>query len=342
MSHLKRFQHYLNISNYDSRTTRAYVTDIKQFLNFLVDRFFPSYPAKSIPLGEVSSPMIEDFLEYQLSGNSDKHTVRRRLSACRSFFRFFQYEGELDSNPALEVSHPYAEPWKPQTFLLREEIEELLNLPINEDSGIRDRTIMVVLYYTGIKVDELVRIGIDDVDLNTKTLKIVGKDDRERILPLNLMTVRAIGEYIVKRDVLLRHHSGKTLFLSGNGHPLQTRDIHRIVTRHARKAWPACSINPKTLQKSLIQHLLDEGLDIHNIQELVGHKTLSSLRAHELLNAERRDNRLFGTVDEARSLSRRIVGSSVDKHQKSPRRIRRTHTSAPDPLKRKNLPRLPQ
>jgi len=290
MDYLSDFEQRLKtVRNAGKHTSRAYLGDIRAFLRFMADKYFggPDSSAESVRPAEIDRLKMRAYLAYLQSGDISKRSVARKLSAIRVFFDFLLTEGVVESNPADEVSHPKLDRSLPE-FLSVEEVKGLLEAPPGDTAlGIRDRAILETLYSAGMRVAELAGIALDDLDLGGGVVKVVGKGDKQRNALLGRYAIEAIREYLEIRRELNRGQSGGHLFLSRTGRPLTERDIHRIVTRYARNLWGNRSVSPHTLRHSFATHLLDAGADLRDVQELLGHSSLSTTQIYTHVSIER-------------------------------------------------------
>jgi integrase/recombinase XerC len=290
MDYLSDFEQRLRtIRNAGKHTSRAYLGDIRAFLRFMADRYFggPDISVESVRPSEIDRLKMRAYLAHLQTDNIAKRSVARKLSAIRAFFNFLLAEGVVESNPADEVLHPKLQRSLPE-FLSVEEVKSLLDAPPGDTSlGTRDRAILETLYSAGMRVAELAGIALDDLDLDDGVIRVTGKGDKQRNTLLGRYAIAAIRKYLGARQELNRGHSSGRLFLSRTGRPLTERDIHRIVTRYARTLWGNRSVSPHTLRHSFATHLLDGGADLRDVQELLGHSSLSTTQIYTHVSVER-------------------------------------------------------
>jgi integrase/recombinase XerC len=289
-NYLALYEQHLRAGRAASKhTSRAYVGDVGEFFRFLADRFFggPDVAIESIAPSEVDRLKIRAYIAHLQEKGISKRSVTRKLSAIRNFFRFLQNEGLNEDNPADEVSHPKVSKWLPK-FLSVEEAKQLLEAPpADTPIGLRDRAILETLYSAGVRVAELTGITFDALDLTGGAVKVMGKGGKERIAVLGRYAVEALRKYLEARRELDRGLSMDRVFLSRTGRPLQERDVHRIVSGHARRLWYRRSVSPHTLRHSFATHLLDGGADLRDVQELLGHASLSTTQIYTHVSVER-------------------------------------------------------
>lgn len=271
--YIDKFVNYLKIEKNASRHTIInYTEDLKGFSAFLQDK----------PLEEVNYLMIRKFLAALRSNEYQKKTIARKLSTLRSFFKFLYKEGYLKSNPMSTVSTPRIDKKLPQ-FLDVTSVERLIESPKTKDIwGLRDRAIMEILYSSGMRVSELVGLNIEDVDFIGGVAKVMGKGRKERICPIGEKASGALRNYLNKRS-----RSVEALFLNRSGGRLHDRSVRRIIDKYIQKISLREKISPHTFRHSFATHLLERGADLRSVQELLGHKNLSTTQIYTHITAER-------------------------------------------------------
>ncbi len=271
--YIDKFMNYLNIEkNASGHTTLNYAHDLKEFSAFLAD----------MPLDKVDYLVIRKYLAALRAREYEKRTIARRLSSLRSFFKFLHREGHIKRNPISTVSTPKIDKKLP-AFLDAASVTRLIESADTSDVyGLRDRAIMEVLYSSGIRVSELVGLNINDVDLIGGIVKVMGKGHKERISPIGGMASDSLRKYLAKR-------SGKSgaLFLNKSGGRLRDRSVRRIIDKHILKISFKEKISPHTLRHSFATHLLERGADLRSVQELLGHKNLSTTQIYTHVTAEK-------------------------------------------------------
>jgi integrase/recombinase XerC len=212
--------------------------------------------------------------------------MARRLSAFRSFFKFLYREGYIKINPTSAIATPKLEKKLP-VFLGQERVEALISAPDDKTlMGSRDRAILETLYSTGIRVSELAGLSVDDIDFISGVIKVFGKGRKERIVPIGDVAMKALRNYLDKRT-LSRSKKSDAVFLNKSSRRLTGRSVRRIVDKYIKM----CSIQEKvschSLRHSFATHLLDRGADLRSVQELLGHKNLSTTQIYTHVTTER-------------------------------------------------------
>lgn len=218
-----------------------------------------------------------------------RSTIARRLAAARTFGRFLCRQGVLQVNPAQSLRGPRQERKLPH-FLTQEQVNRLLQAPsIVTWQGLRDRAILEVLYSAGLRVSELVGLDLDDVDLSEGFLQIRGKGKRERLALLGPAAQQALAEWLAAREAFLRQRRANVLaiFVNRFGTRLSSRSVGRLLQTYLRQAGIDTRTSPHTLRHTFATHLLDAGADIRGVQELLGHKQLTTTQIYTHVSTRR-------------------------------------------------------
>ena len=246
-----------------------------------------------ISTGELSSADVRAYV-IGLHGRNGSSTVARKLSSLRSFFKFLQRQSIIATSPMDNISGPKVGKSIPN-FLTVDQVFAFLDAPSESDRfRHRDRAILELLYSTGIRVAELVAADLDDLDLKGEMLRVRGKGNKERLVPVGRPAVEAIAAYQKgERTALLseRLARGKTvadkaLFLNNRGGRLTTRSVERFVDKYGRRAGLQIPVTPHALRHSFATHLLEMGADLRSVQELLGHASLSTTQKYTHLTLE--------------------------------------------------------
>uniref|UniRef100_A0A7C4AIV3 Tyrosine recombinase XerC n=1 Tax=Thermodesulfovibrio aggregans TaxID=86166 RepID=A0A7C4AIV3_9BACT len=273
-SHINNFLNYIRIQRGDSpHTLRAYKRDLEEFFIF----------AKVEP--EKVDPMkIRGFISENILNGKSKTTVARKLSTLRSFFSYLYSEGIIKFNPARVVPSIRANRTLPK-FLTVDDAFRIVEAPSEDSFTVqRDRAILEILYGSGIRVSELCGLNLDDIDLREGLIKVRGKGNKERIVPVGEKAKEALKKYLAIRQILRIKKKliaeETPLFINNRGKRISTRHVRRIVDRYAKAAGMLERIGPHTLRHTFASHLLMEGADLRVIQELLGHASLSTTQIY--------------------------------------------------------------
>ncbi|QDT32622.1 tyrosine recombinase XerC [Thalassoglobus polymorphus] len=285
LTEVQDFLRYLRLEkNASDLTIKSYSDDFESFYDYLRER------VGGIPHPEsITIPVLRGFVSYLHECEYARTTIARRLAALRSFYRYTTREGLTSSNPAKALRTPRAGRKLPH-FLTTEQIGKLLEAPpANEPMGIRDRAILETLYSAGLRVAELVGLDLDSWDRGANILRVYGKGKKERIAPVGTYAVRALEHWLNVRSPDPNGLPDETnaLFLNRFGRRLTTRSIGRMLEKYIKIAGLDSLTSPHTLRHSFATHLLDGGADLRSVQELLGHKSLTTTQIYTHVSTRR-------------------------------------------------------
>lgn len=253
-------------------TLRAYRADVEDFFSFIEENWPDLGPS------DLNHLHLRIYLGELAKRGLKKSSIARRLSALRTFFRWLKREGLIGSNPARAVATPKYSKALPR-FLTEEEAVRLVEGPKEEDLlGLRNRALFELLYSTGIRVGELVRLKIRDVDFAQGLLKVMGKGGKERLVPLGDTAKRALEAYLRQREKAGQR--AEALFLNRWGRPLSARWVEMLLKTYALKEGIRRPVTPHVLRHTFATHLLERGADLRAIQEMLGHVRLSTTQRY--------------------------------------------------------------
>lgn len=280
---LKLFNDYLSYEKqYSQLTISNYLKDITDFLSFIKEKY--DYEEEDL-IGKVQPSHIRDYLQLLHKNKLAKATIARKLASLRCFYRFAFKLGKRKDNPAKLVGTPKKEKKMP-SFLERDEIEELLDFSEENLFQIRDKAIIELIYSCGLRVSEVVSLKINDINMKDKLIRVLGKGRKERILPFGRFAEQALLKYLsVRKDFIKnRIKENNFLFLNYRGGKISDRSIRRILSKYIKLTAIKRKISPHTLRHSFATHLLQAGMDLRSIQELLGHSKLSTTQIYTQLN----------------------------------------------------------
>jgi integrase/recombinase XerC len=273
-------------------TIRNYRVDLRHFLGFLTARKETSQEDKGSGPGveEVDSFIIREYVG-SLFGRFQRSTIARKLSAVRSFFLFLEKKALILENPAADIATPKLEKHIP-IYLAVDEVFRLLERPEpDKPLGLRDLAILEVLYSCGIRVSELESLNISSIDFDQRLVRVIGKGNKERIVPVGRQALRAVRKYLEATQGLRRKTGGDSvevpLFINFRGGRLSGRSIGRIIKRYARESGLNSDISPHSMRHTFATHLLDGGADLRSVQELLGHASLSTTQKYTHVSLDR-------------------------------------------------------
>ena len=265
-----------------ANTRQAYERDLRLFCKTLGFK-------NSDALVNVSREQITGYMTQLKEKGLAAATIARKLAAIKAFYRFMTAEGYMDANPA-EVVEAGTKGIKLPRVLSEDEVVRLLNQPdITTAEGFRDRTMLEVLYATGMRVSELINLTLERVDLNMKYIIAFGKGSKERIVPLGSVAAEFLQQYLEKVRPKLTHAGRNTniVFLAFGGHELTRQRFWQIIRGYGRKANINKVLTPHILRHSFATHLLDNGADLRSVQELLGHSDISTTQIYTHLTNKR-------------------------------------------------------
>lgn len=262
------FLNYLiKIKKYSTNTVLNYELDIDKYETYL--------NSKKIKLYNVEYKDVLNFISY-LKTDHKSTSINRTLSCIRSYYNFLIKEEKINNNPFKLVNSMKKEKKLPNYFKYNE-YEELINsIDTNNNLGKRNRCIFEVLLCTGCRCNELINIKLDDIDLENKEIKVLGKGNKERIVYLGSYAIDSIREYLSVRKEILGKKDNNYLFINHLGNQLSTRGIRDIIDKILLKSSSDLKITPHTFRHSFATMLLNEGCDLKSVQELLGHVSLST------------------------------------------------------------------
>jgi tyrosine recombinase XerC len=258
--------------NASPHTISSYRIDLGQLAAYLEER--------KIRLPQVDNVVLRGFLVELYRRKLGKTSAARKLAAIRSFFKFCVRRRILDENPAKVVSTPRIEQHVPG-FLSEEEMRKLLEVPSTGDAlGLRDRAILELFYATGIRVSELVGIGLGDLSLAERMVRVKGKGKKERLIPFGKKAEASLRAYMGVRHEFPLRLGESPLFLNYQGGRLTTRSVQRLTAKYLKQAALRKGLSPHALRHSFATHLLGRGADLRVIQELLGHESLATTQKY--------------------------------------------------------------
>lgn len=265
--------HLQHIEGLADNTCQSYHNDIVIFAAYLQTTFTQT-------LIDTNSQHIQHYLSYRVSEGISTTTNARIQSSLKRFFKYLSQEKQITSNPTDTIKRPGTQKKIPKS-LSESEVEALLNAPdISTVIGLRDKTMLEILYATGLRVSELINIGLFDYDLNAGVLKVMGKGSKERLLPLGEIAHDWLMRYLTQREHLLQRYPSDKLFLSKRGRGMTRQTFWYAIKRHAQQAEIQSELSPHTLRHAFATHLLNHGADLRIVQTLLGHSSVSTTQIY--------------------------------------------------------------
>jgi integrase/recombinase XerC len=289
IEHLKAFLKFLALNrNASAHTVRAYESDLTQFIGYAAAA--ADLQKRDLTPSQLDRAALRGFLGELHRQGLSRATAARKLAAIRTFLQYLRREEIIDADPGSLVSTPKRDVRMP-AHLSEDEMSALLAAPSDASPlGRRDRAILELFYASGLRLAELAGLDIDDVNMSAKMVRVLGKGGKQRLVPFNTATARAIRDYWPDRELLVRlkapaRRARDPLFVNYRGTRLTVRSIDRLVRRYVAASSTRMGISPHALRHSFATHLLQRGADLRAIQELLGHARLSTTQRYTHVNA---------------------------------------------------------
>lgn len=273
---LSQFISYLALErNYSAHTVNAYERDIKEFANFCKTEFDLD------TIDTVTYIMVRNWVVLLSQGGINNRSINRKMASLKAYYKFLQKIGALDLNPlakhkalktAKKVEIPFSEV----------EMERVLSAIAYPDDfeGKRDQLLIHVLYTSGMRRAELIQLKMSDVNLENMTIKVLGKRNKERFIPLLPETKELFLLYLEKRNTLEEIQDDTFVFLTGSGNKLYETLVYRVINKYFREVSSKVKTSPHILRHTFATHLLNKGADLNAVKELLGHSSLASTQVY--------------------------------------------------------------
>lgn len=272
----KSFTDYLFLEKkYSKHTVNAYITDLNSFHDFIKEEF------EQENLVEVNYSLIRSWIILLSENNAENVTINRKISSLKAFYKFLLKTKQIEVSPLLKHK-ALKTPKKIQIPFSEKELDLVINeikYPEGFD-GIRDKLIIDLFYTTGIRRAELINLNVSSVDIQNATIKVLGKRNKERIIPLLPVIVEEIKEYLEQRNLLETIVDTENLFLMLKGVKLNETFVYRIINDYFSTVSEKVKKSPHILRHTFATHLLNNGADINSVKELLGHSSLASTQVY--------------------------------------------------------------
>lgn len=273
---IESFISYLQLEkNYSLHTIKAYEKDVTEFSEFCSTEY------DIVSIAEVSYTIIRSWIVFMSNKQVSNRTINRKISSLRAYYRFLQKINQINVSPlvkhkALKTSKKIEVPFS------EKEMEEILSeIPFDNDfEGTRDKLMIELLYTTGIRRAELVGLQLKDINNSNNTLKVLGKRNKERILPLLPSTTFMLQEYVLLRSKLEKIADSSCLFLTKGGLKIYETLVYRTINKYFSLVSPKVKKSPHILRHTFATHLLNRGADLNSVKELLGHSSLASTQVY--------------------------------------------------------------
>lgn len=262
---------------YSGHTLKSYSTDLIQFQDYLTNHYETS------ELHLVSHQMVRSWLVALLEQGLSPRTVNRKISTLKSFYKYLEKEHKIATNPMNRVISPKTGTVLPE-FVKEADLKKLITeIPFeNSFEGHRNKCIILTFYLTGIRVSELVSLKIDDIDRSRNQIKVLGKRNKQRFVPLPALLENAIDHYIGERNEILISEEAENpyVFITKRGKQTYQKLVYRIINKHLSYVSTNAKKSPHTLRHSFATIMLNHGAELNSIKEILGHSNLSATQVY--------------------------------------------------------------
>ena len=268
--YLEDFINYIKSEKrFSNHTITSYETDLNQFFNFVQLEYQITKPQ------DVSFKLIRNWISSLLENNLKSSSVNRKISSLKSYYKFLLVSNYVDTNPTLKLISPKSSKRLP-VFVEKDNMDSLFDKDFFEDSyeGKRDKLIIELFYFTGMRLSELINIKTSDIDKVNSQIKVIGKRNKERLIPITFNTLKDLNEFINFYEI------ENFLFAEDDGKKLYSKKVYRIVNKYLAKISSIKKKSPHVLRHSFATHMLNNGADINAIKEILGHANLSATQIY--------------------------------------------------------------
>ena len=279
---LSAFERHMRLErNRSPHTVRAYAGDLVSLLDHL-------RRLGGTRVSDIDLRVLRSWLAMQRAGGAARSTLARRAASARAFTAWARTVGLAETDPGQSLASPRPQRTLPHVLRV-DEASALMDLPVDASAlGRRDRLIVELLYGTGIRVGELARLDVDDIDRRRRVVRVFGKGSKERTVPYGRAAERALDEWLrLGRPELARDDSGSALLLGARGGRLKPRAVRRVVHEYTRRLPGSPDLGPHALRHTAATHMVDAGADLRVVQELLGHASLATTQIYTHVSAER-------------------------------------------------------
>ncbi len=270
-------------NRYSSNTILAYDNDLTSFFAFLAD----NYP--DIELPQIKLSIVREWITNLSELGLESSSINRKITSLRSFFSYLKKESIIDSNIISDIKS-LKQPKNLPLYVTEQSMNSLFeDVPFdNNYKGVLTKTVLLIFYFTGIRLSELLNLKNGDVDFYTEQIKVLGKRNKQRIIPIGKELILQLREYQTEKESLGFPVTNNTnLFLTEKGEPLYAKLVYRLVTENLNKVTTLKKRSPHIIRHSFATHMLNNGADLNTIKELLGHESLSATQIYTHNNIEK-------------------------------------------------------
>ncbi len=270
---------FLNYLKYEKRasehTLKAYTSDLAQVASFLDSTF----DIKAIQ--EAGHAQLRSWMVFLLQQGQEPRSINRKISTLKAYFKYLRRLGMVDQDPTQRLIRPKVAKRLPMV-VEHKQMEQLLDDQVFAANyeGVRDKTMLEVFYGCGIRLAELIGLKVMDVDLRGGTIRVLGKRNKERIIPMSASLIEQIDVYLLQRNTTFGSTENKSLFLTSKGQAMYPRLVYDIVKRNLSLVTTIAQRSPHVLRHTYATHLLDNGADLNAVKELLGHSSLAATQVY--------------------------------------------------------------
>lgn len=276
---IKKYLEYIKKElNYSNMTINSYESDLKIFRDFLVLRNYNYL--------NMNKDMIMEYLKYLDNLKYQNKSISRMLSSIRSFYNYLEEVKVINNNIFLSIRNPKVSKKLPNYLSIVETENILDSMKEDNNKDIRDKCLFELMYSTGLRVSEVSNIKIKDIDLKEKSIRVLGKGSKERIVYFGDVCLNYIDKYLNIRNEFIKNSDIEYLFINDNGEKLSRQSIEYIINKIMKKSLINHKMSPHTLRHTYATHLLDNGADLRSVQELLGHDNLNTTEVYTHVSKE--------------------------------------------------------
>ncbi len=278
---VERFITYIQIERgLSENTIISYKQELEKFFNFL-NKY-------NLRASEADENVILNFIKTESKRGNSQATQSHIISVLKSFYKFLLIDEKVDVNPVSQIAYPRR--WKTlPKYLSIDEVSQLLELPdLNTKLGIRDKAILELMYATGLRISEVVNLKLENIYFEESFLRILGKGNKERIVPFGKIALKHIKEYLQKsRPQLLKKGASDFVFLNRSGNKLTRQGLWKVIKGYGKKIGISKKLSPHVLRHSFATHLVEKGADLRSIQMMLGHSNITTTEIYTYIARER-------------------------------------------------------
>jgi len=278
---VERFLTHIQIERgLSENTIISYKQELEKFFNFL--------DKEKLTALEADENVILDFIKAESKRGNSQATQSHIISVLKSFYKFLLIDEKVEVNPVSQIAYPKR--WKTlPKYLSIDEVSQLLELPdLNTKLGLRDKAILELMYATGLRISELVNLKLENIYFEESFLRILGKGNKERIVPFGKVASKYIKEYLQKsRPQLLKQGASEFVFLNRSGNKLTRQGLWKIIKAYGKKIGISKKLSPHVLRHSFATHLVEKGADLRSIQMMLGHSNITTTEIYTYIARDR-------------------------------------------------------